>query len=410
MDPDRSRAPVGPRVLAALATLLERTHLAPPDALPDAVDAALDQLGATGTLYLADYAGTTLVPMTRPGAERPPNLPLDSTLAGLAFRMTTATPGPSGDAPVLWMPVIDGVERLGVLKIELRHAADLDDEPFRRDCWLVVHLLGHLVSVMDAFGDGIDTARRDAPRTVAAELIWQLLPPLTAGTDKVVITGRLEPSGAVGGDAFDYALSDDEAQFTILDATGHDVRSGLAASTALAACRNARRQGHGLFAQTEAIHRAVMDEFAGDMFVTGVLGQLHLPSGRLRYLAAGHPPPLLLRRGRVVKRLTSGKRPLLGLEMQHATVAEETLEPDDVVVLYTDGIIEARDHEHQQFGIDRLVDFLEREATDGTPLPEVVRRVCRRILDHQGGELQDDATVLLVQWTSRGQALLDPLR
>jgi serine phosphatase RsbU (regulator of sigma subunit) len=146
------------------------------------------------------------------------------------------------------------------------------------------------------------------------------------------------------------------------------------------------------------------------MYATGVLGRLDLRSGVLRYLSAGHPPPLLLRGGKVVKSLAQGHRPLLGLDMRSASVAEEALEPDDVVVLYTDGIIEARDEEQQFFGIDRLVDFLEREAAASTPLPEIARRVCRRMMEYQNGVLQDDATILLVQWTTTGQHLLDPVR
>jgi serine phosphatase RsbU (regulator of sigma subunit) len=138
------------------------------------------------------------------------------------------------------------------------------------------------------------------------------------------------------------------------------------------------------------------------------MGTLELDTGELRYVAAGHPPPLLLRRGHVVKTLDSGRRALLGLDRVAADVAEEWLEPDDVLVLYTDGITEARDADRRFFGLDRLVDFVEREAADGVPLPEIVRRVGRRILEHQNGVLQDDATMLLIQWTSSGQKALEP--
>jgi serine phosphatase RsbU (regulator of sigma subunit) len=398
------------RPLAAMTTLLRRTHLAPPDLLPGAVDEAIAHLGARATIYLADYTQSLLVPMTRSGVEQPPTLAIDTTLAGRAYRMLVVQSAVVDGEPQMWMPIIDGLERLGVLKIVVADAANLEDRAFRRQCWWFAHYLGHLVSILDAFGDGIDAVRRRHPRSLSAELIWQLLPPLTAGTDKVLVSGRLEPSSTVGGDVFDYALSDDTTEFAIFDATGHDLHSGLAAATALAAYRNARRQGHGLFEQTESIHRAVRDEFSGHMYATGVLARLDLHSGQLRYLSAGHPAPLLLRGGKVVKTLIDGQRPLLGLDMRQANVASESLEPDDVVVLYTDGITEARDQEHQFFGVERLVDFLEREASEGTPLPEIVRRVCRRILDYQNGVLQDDATMLLVQWTTTGQEYLEPTR
>ncbi|MBO3085791.1 PP2C family protein-serine/threonine phosphatase [Cellulomonas fengjieae] len=393
--------------LAALTTLLRETHLAPPDLLPSAVQDAARYLGAQTTVYLADYSQSVLVPMPV-GPETAPVLPIDSTLAGRAYRMLTVQSAEAAEEPHLWMPIIDGVERLGVLKLVVRDPADLTDPAFQKRCWWFTHYLGHMISIVDAFGDAVDKVRRQRPRSVSAELIWQLLPPLTAGTDKVLVSGKLEPSSTVGGDVFDYALSDDTARFAILDATGHDLRSGLAAATALAAYRNSRRQGRGLFDQTEAIHRAVRDEFAGRMYASGIVGQLDLRSGLLQYLSAGHPPPLLLRGGKVVKTLSGGHRPLLGLDTGSVEIAEESLEPGDVIALYTDGVTEARDPEQQFFGIDRLVDFLEREAAQGTPLPETVRRVCRRIMEYQNGVLQDDATVLLLHWTTTGQELLDP--
>ncbi|WP_421734162.1 PP2C family protein-serine/threonine phosphatase [Cellulomonas sp.] len=409
MEPNDDRTSRAAQPLAALTTLLRRTHLAPPDLLPDAVRDGIAHLGAQAVIYLADYSHTLLVPVQAEG-DGLATLPIDSTLAGRAYRMVTVQTTTADGDPHLWMPIIDGVERLGVLKIVVRDATTLEDIAFQRQCWWFTHYLGHLISVMDAFGDGVDSVRRQVPRTLSAELIWQLLPPLTAGTDKILVSGRLEPSSAVGGDVFDYALSDATAQFAILDATGHDLHSGLAAATALSAYRNARRQGHGLFEQTESIHRSVRDAFGGTLFATGFLARLDLHSGLLRYLSAGHPPALLLRGGRVVKVLDAGHRPLLGLDMRSANIAEEALEPDDLLALYTDGITEARDGAGEFFGIERLQDFLERETAEGTPLPEIVRRVCRRILEHQNGVLQDDATMLLVQWTRTGQHLLDPVR
>jgi serine phosphatase RsbU (regulator of sigma subunit) len=82
------------------------------------------------------------------------------------------------------------------------------------------------------------------------------------------------------------------------------------------------------------------------------------------------------------------------------TIAEETLQPDDWLVLHTDGITEARDHTGEFFGETRLADFLHREAAAGHPPPETVRRLIRAVLNHQHGVLQDDATVLLARWTT----------
>lgn len=394
--------------LGALVTLLTGTHLRPPDLLPRAVDAAAERLGIRAVVYLVDHGQDVLVPMPGAHGVGRATLSLDSTLPGRAFRMLEMHRTDGDDGPHLWMPIIDGVERIGVLDLMADDPADLDDPVLQRRCWWLTHYLGHLVSVLDVYGDGVELVRRQQRRTIAAELIWHLLPPLTAGTDTVLVSGRLEPSADVGGDVFDYALSQDRASFAIVDATGHTLTSGLVAAAALAAYRNARREGHGLLQQAKTMDAVIGEQFGGSAYATGVLGDLDLETGRLRYVIAGHPSPLIMRHGHVVRSLDAGRRPLLGLGPQEVRVGEEQLEPEDIVVLYTDGITEARDSARLAFGLERLVDFLEREAAESTPLPEVVRRLCRRILDHQDGVLQDDATVLMLHWTTQGQAQLDP--
>jgi serine phosphatase RsbU (regulator of sigma subunit) len=76
------------------------------------------------------------------------------------------------------------------------------------------------------------------------------------------------------------------------------------------------------------------------------------------------------------------------------------LERGDRLLLYTDGIIEARATSGEMFGIDRLVDFAARALADELPAPETTRRLVHAILEHQQDRLQDDATVLLVEWRS----------
>jgi hypothetical protein len=395
-------------LVLALRDLLRETHLQPPDRIPHALDVAVAHLDARAVIFLADYGKELLIPFPgRHGQSRSP-MSIDSTLAGRAFRMIELLPSVADDQPRLWAPIMDGSERIGVLELLLDDPERLDDPTVHRHAWMIAHYLGHLVVAIDSYGDAIDTVRRTSERSIEAEVIWQLLPPLTAGTEKVVVSGRIEPCYDVGGDVFDYALSAETADFAVIDATGHDLRAGLAAVTALAAYRNARRQGHGLFEQAESVHRAITAHFEDRMFATGVFGRIDLDTGRLRYVSAGHPPPLLMRRGRVVKMLQDGRRALLGVELADSRVGEEALEPDDVLVVYSDGFTEVRDAEGKQFGVDRLIDLLQRGSADEAPLPEVVRRVTKGVLRAHDGRLQDDATLLMVHWSPTGRLNLLP--
>ena len=389
--------------LAALVTLLEGVRLAPPERLPMAAAAAGRALGVQVVVYLVDYEQRVLTPVTAADEAAREPCGVDTSLPGRAFRQVEILPSEAGGVPRLWVPLLDGVERLGVVEVVVDDVADLYDPALRRQCQWVASLLGHLVVAVNHYGDALDAARRQRARTPAAELIWRLLPSLTAGTDRFVLSGLVEPSYEVGGDAFDYALSETTAHLAIFDAVGHSLTSGTVAAVALAAYRSTRRSGGSLFAQAAAIDDALAEVF-GDQtrFVTGVLAELDLASGRLRYLAAGHPCPLLMRHGKVVKSLTGGRRVMFGLPTAGMSVAEEFLEPGDWLTLYTDGITEARDDAGNFFGEDRLVDFLRREAASSHPPPETVRRLVHAVMRHQRGVLQDDATVLLGRWDPTG--------
>lgn len=72
------------------------------------------------------------------------------------------------------------------------------------------------------------------------------------------------------------------------------------------------------------------------------------------------------------------------------------------MVLYTDGITEARDPDGGFFGLQRLVVLLEQHAATHRPVPESLRLVVRDVLEHQAGVLQDDATLMIVEWAPSG--------
>ena len=90
------------------------------------------------------------------------------------------------------------------------------------------------------------------------------------------------------------------------------------------------------------------------------------------------------------------------------TVGHEQLEPGDRLLLYSDGVVEARTRSGEFFGEGRLVDFTRRAELAGLPAPETLRRLTAAVLAHQGGQLQDDATLVLVDWSANTRRRLFP--
>ncbi len=396
---------------SVFGAVLAATHLSRPDDLADDLLEFARPLGITElVLYLADYEQTTLIPVPR--LRRPVErsvLRIDGTLGGRAF--TTSSPyDTDADEPGrrrLWMPLIDGTDRLGV--VEMIVPAPLDREQLTY-CERYTHLAAQLVVGKGLYGDVFERVRRRQPMSVAAELQWRLLPPLVFATQGLVVAAALEPCYTVGGDTFDYAVNGRTAHLAVFDAMGHGLSAAGTAAVAVSAYRNARRQLLDLAGTYAEIDATLLGEYGGERFATGVLARLDLPTGRLSWVNAGHPPPLLLRRGKLVKVLQCRPSTPLGVPFgaDAVTIGEEDLEPGDRILLYTDGVTEARTADGRFFDADRLAEFLEREAADGRPTPETLRRLRHAILAHQNGQLQDDATALLVEWRRDTEQALIP--
>jgi serine phosphatase RsbU (regulator of sigma subunit) len=326
--------------------------------------------------------------------------------------------------PHLWIPLVDGTERLGVMELEVSDASPAKLKWFKALASLAALMVVSKASYSDTYAE----TRRTQEMALQAELVWAFLPPRTFATDRILVAATLEPAYAVGGDAFDYSmLGADDLYVAIFDAAGHDLSSGLMASVAMASCRSTRRAGGTLSEMVSHADHAITAQFGSNRFVTALLCHLDAGTGVFTWAPCGHPPPLLIRRNRVVKELDRRQRLPLGMSEVEAiyrrshnisqegrpySAAElddidepaaiplhtERLEAGDRILLYTDGITEGRAADGSPFGVERLIDFIVRHSHDGTPAPEMIRRLHHAISDYQHGRLIDDATIVMLEW------------
>jgi serine phosphatase RsbU (regulator of sigma subunit) len=405
------RDDVAPAYAAALHELLHSSHLVDPDALPELVARSAAHLGALSVhLYLADYEQQLLTPLVVSGAEPRDPLSVEGSLGGRCFqRVEPIELEASPTSRRLWVPLLDGVERLGVAEYVIDAATALP-ESVRASYVEFSHLVAELVLSNAQYTDTYEWARRREGMTLPAELQHHLMPPLTFGTTRVVISGLLAPAYEVGGDAFDYALNGNIAHVAVFDAVGHGLHASLLANLAVACYRNSRRAGLPLPRIVAEIDAALADGMGPERYVTGVVGHLDVDTGLFSWVNAGHPDPMLLRDGQLVKELTCEPSVPLGFgSLVGSTdypVNEESLQPGDRLLLVTDGVDEARAEDGSFFGRQRLAEFAAKELQSGLPTPEVMRRLQSAILRYQTGRLQDDATTVFVEWlTGKSQAL-----
>ncbi|MFI0985966.1 PP2C family protein-serine/threonine phosphatase [Streptomyces exfoliatus] len=379
-----------------LAELLARSHLPSGRELAGLIQEAGLRMGFTGTAtYLADLQQIRLVSLPQHGAADGRTLDVDTSLAGLAYRTQQAQR--SRDGHTAWLPMIDGVERLGVLMVT---APALDDALVgRAEALAAVAAL--LVVSKSSHSDLLVEVERARPMTVQAELLWEFLPPRTIGTADVTSSAVLEPAYDIGGDTFDHTLDDSGLHLTVIDSMGHDLASGGASAAGLAACRATRRSGGSLSDIVTSIDR-ILDEWFTDRLMTAVVAHLDTADGRLTWINCGHPPPLLIRQGRVLPQVLAREPDLpLGwgfLAASPPTEHSQRLQPGDRILIYSDGVTEARSPEGDLYGEERLADTVIRATAAGAPAPEALRRLIQGLRQHQDHKLRDDATILLTEW------------
>lgn len=387
----------------ALRQLLRQSHHARPEDLPEMAMHAAGLVGAEAmVMYVVDHRQRQLRPLVGGSAPERGPVAVDGTLGGRAYALVVPCAAElDDDGARLWLPLVNGSERMGVLEVV---SADPLDERAVDDCVSVSSLLAELLVTRSLYSDTIERARRLEPMELAAEMLRAQLPPLSFSTGHLMISGVLEPCYDVGGDAFDYAVNGETAHLALFDAAGHGsaggMRAVMLASLALAAYRNARRAGLNLIDTYHHIDDAVRAHDRYGM-ITAVLAEIDQRTGALRVISAGHPGGIVIRQGKVVKVLpTPTALPVTLGHKRPPVMVEEALEPGDRILLYTDGIVEARSAEGEFFGIERLTDFAVKAAADQLPAPETARRLVHAILDYQDDRLQDDATVLLAEWRS----------
>ena len=209
------------------------------------------------------------------------------------------------------------------------------------------------------------------------------------------IYATLNPAKAVGGDLYDYFVRDNRLYFCIGDVAGKGVPAALVMTTVCGAFR--------LLAESESEPQHIVTRMNDMMtrdnsmtiFVTFFAGVLDLDTGRLRYCNAGHKAPVLIPQFSL---LTPKLRnlPVGAMPDRTFTQQETTLAPGTTIFLYTDGLDEAENAQHQMFGKERIKDVLQTTS----PKPHtLIEQMTQAVADFVGDtEQSDDLTMLALQY------------
>ncbi len=126
--------------------------------------------------------------------------------------------------------------------------------------------------------------------------------------------------------------------------------------------------------------------------------RLDTDTGRLQWVNAGHPAPMLVRAHRVVGRLESPTTLPVGFGGDQPQVSSVTLEPGDRVLCFTDGLVEEHADGQQQFGEEQLIDWVNRLEEADHGIRTVARELSHTLKRARGDTTSDDATLVLCEW------------
>ena len=317
-----------------------------------------------------------------------PVVPLRGTVYDQVLRRQRIVRLDEGGGERILVPVTESGDALGVIDLHLPREADAQ---VFADIAAVAEALARIVIASRRHSDLMDWAQDTSPFSLAAEIQRRLLPgSYTCETDRFTVAGWLEPANAVGGDTFDYSLNRDTLHLSVTDAVGNDVNAALLASVLLGSLRNSRRRGVDLATQARTANDALAAHAHVGQFVTGQLARVDLHTGAMTVVNAGHPFPFRVRDGRVEEVELDVDMPFGLCPGRDLSSRRLQLEPGDRIVLVTDGMLERNAED-----LD-LPGMLSREA--GTHPRELVYELAEAVLHATGGELDDDATVLCLDW------------
>ncbi|MGX1762234.1 PP2C family protein-serine/threonine phosphatase [Streptomyces lydicus] len=382
-----------------LGVLLDRAHEMPPQLIAPLIAEEVARVGGRNvSILLQDYAQLLLVPL--PGRRLTVGRPelISDSHAGTAFLYGAAVEVPQDDGVRMYLPLLDGSDQVGVLALTLDTVDDDDRRLLRRLAGLVADILVTKHSYTDQFF----LARRREPMSLAAEIQWSLLPPLAMSVPQVSVAGILEPAYSVAGDSFDYALNEDILHVAMVDAMGHGLDAATMATVAIGAYRHARRAEIGLSEIYAFMDRAIAEQFGPDHFVTAQMMRLNITTGHLQWVNAGHPAPLLIRNGQVLRQLESPTTLPVGFGGEEPQISEQVLQRGDRVLCFTDGLIEEHEAGEEQFGEEQLIHWVNRIEHTEKGVRAVVRSLSHTLKQERGGSTSDDATLFLIEW--RGAA------
>jgi serine phosphatase RsbU (regulator of sigma subunit) len=274
---------------------------------------------------------------------------------------------------------------------------------------LVVFLIQRYMQQREALAKTIEQQNDDLLKDVelAAQVQRLFLPLGRPAISGLEIAGMMQPARGVSGDYYDYIPVDEHTiQMVIADVAGKGIPAALLMSATAAVMRLEANHDRDMLEQVGRLNTGINSVAGSDRFVTLLVAEIDVQTRTLRYINCGHNPALLLRAGTgTITRLSSSCPPIGLSPEEHCELQSESLMPGDVLVFYTDGVTEAGNRSHEEFGMDRLCAAVQLGSS--LSAEDLMSKIYNAAADFCGDDFDDDVTILVVKCAFDGSSTVN---
>lgn len=230
---------------------------------------------------------------------------------------------------------------------------------------------------------------------IQSSLLPSIFPEFPKRNDFEVFA-NMSPAKWVSGDFYDFYLFGNNLTFVIADVSGKGIPAALFMMTAKSVIKNSFLSSNDIREVVRKVNNELCENNKTLMFVTAFLGIIDLKMGIMRYVNAGHMPPLLKHDSEVFKYINVKNNCILGIIPNADFEKQEiNLNKGDVIFAYTDGVTEAMDSWGNLYGMNRLKDVLNKENMKSRDIYEIIPMIIKDIDDFCKGEKQNDDITML---------------
>ncbi len=297
------------------------------------------------------------------------------------------------------VPLWDNREIIGVIYADRISLLEQFNEEDLRLLTLLSNLAAVKIENARRIDQAIEIEKLQKELALAAQIQKDFLPKTNPVCDRLDIAWTFIPCNQVGGDYYDFISIDDcRLALIVADVSGKGISAALLMASLRAALIAEVGPQFQLKAAAAKLNDFVFASAATNRFISCFVCDLNMTTGELRYVNAGHNPPIIISKDGKVRRLDPtgfclGMFPSVSYEVEQVKI-----EKGETVVLYTDGITDTRNSLNQEFGEDKLIGLLKKNAKK--PAAEIISKLNNELGTFSSGvDPFDDMTLIVLKRT-----------